>query len=146
MATNPNLLFAMQSIASKASVSTLSTATTTLATPLAPHRVALARTKDPRHGCINGIKISTCKMCAGHVSRTKLACTGCKGNGFSGARCSACAIGAVIALRAMIKEVAAAARAEEEKKAEVPDKEETREEEALEVKDTAETKDENAEN
>ena len=51
----------------------------------------------------------------------------------------------MIALRAMIKEAAAAARAEEDKKAEVPVKEDSREEEALEVKDTTETKDENDE-
>lgn len=45
----------------------------------------------------------------------------------------------------MIKEAAAAARAEGEKKAEVPDKDEPRAEQALEVKNTAETKDENDE-
>lgn len=70
MATNPNLIFAMQSIASTIPVSKPPTAHTTIATSLGPHGLALTRTKDPRHGCINGIKISTCKMCAGHVSRT----------------------------------------------------------------------------
>jgi len=44
----------------------------------------------------------------------------------------------------MIKEAAAAARTEEGKKVQVPDKEETREEEAL-GGNTAETKDENVE-
>ncbi|CAD0094020.1 unnamed protein product, partial [Aureobasidium vineae] len=62
--------------------------------------------KNPRHGCINGIKISTCKMCAGHVLRSKAACTACKGTGFTGARCTPCAIGAIFALRTLIKEVA----------------------------------------
>ncbi|CAD0112412.1 unnamed protein product, partial [Aureobasidium uvarum] len=108
MTTNPNLLYALESIT--ANPLPTSSTTTTVATPLGPHR-ALAQAKDPRHGCINGIKISTCKICAGHVLRrqtnSKAACTACKGTGFSGARCTACAIGAVFALRTLIKEVAA---------------------------------------
>lgn len=66
MTTNPNLLFALENI-SKTPVQT-SSIPTTVATPLGPHRT-LARAKDLRHGCINGVKISTCKKCAGHVLR-----------------------------------------------------------------------------
>lgn len=66
MTTNPNLLFALESIT--ATSVQASSIPTTVATPLGPHRT-LARAEDPRHGCINGIKISTCKTCAGHVLR-----------------------------------------------------------------------------
>ncbi|KAH0352016.1 hypothetical protein KCU81_g1970, partial [Aureobasidium melanogenum] len=114
MTTNPNLLFALERI-SKAPVQA-SSLPTTIATPLGPHRT-LARPKDPRHGCINGIKISTCKMCAGHVLRGKVPCTGCKGTGFVGAKCTACAIGAMLAQRVLIKEAAADVLAGNDKRA-----------------------------
>jgi hypothetical protein len=67
MTTNPNLVFALSSLTTTPSAATLPT---TIATPLGPHRTLARAAKDPRHGCINGIKISTCKMCAGHVFRT----------------------------------------------------------------------------
>jgi hypothetical protein len=138
MATNPNLLFALESIAT--TTPNISTTTTTIATPLGLHRI-LAPAKDPRHGCINGIKISTCEMCASRGKCDgKATCTGCKGTGFSGARCNACAIGAMVALRVLIKEVAAEARAENDKVAKAPDEEASTEEEAFEAKDTAETR------
>ncbi|KAG9570184.1 hypothetical protein KCU77_g14547, partial [Aureobasidium melanogenum] len=114
MTTNPNLLLALESI-SKTPVQA-SSIPTTIATPLGPHRT-LARAKDPRHGCINGIKISTCKICAGHVLRGKVPCTGCKGTGFVGAKCTPCAIGAVLAQRVLIKEVAADSLAGDDKRA-----------------------------
>ncbi|KAI4732534.1 hypothetical protein E4T50_16896 [Aureobasidium sp. EXF-12298] len=114
MTTNPNLLFALESI-SKTPVQASSTPTT-IATPLGPHRT-LAHAKDPRHGCINGVRISTCKICAGHVLRGKVPCTGCKGTGFVGARCSPCAIGAVLAQRVLIKEAAADVLAGDDKRA-----------------------------
>jgi hypothetical protein len=144
MATNPNLLFALESIAT--TTPNISTTTTTIATPLGPQRF-LVPAKDPRHGCINGIKISTCKMCAGRGKCDgKATCTGCKGTGFSEARCNACAIGAMVALRVLIKEVAAEVRAENDKTAKVPDKEASSEEEASEAKETAETKTTEVEN
>ncbi|KAH0374037.1 hypothetical protein KCU65_g161, partial [Aureobasidium melanogenum] len=114
MTTNPNLLFALESI-SKTLIQA-SSLPTTIATPLGPHRT-LARPKDPRHGCINGVRISTCKICAGHVLRGKMPCTGCKGTGFVGAKCSACAIGALLAQRVLIKEAAADVMAGDDKSA-----------------------------
>ncbi|KAI4718857.1 hypothetical protein E4T48_04907 [Aureobasidium sp. EXF-10727] len=141
MTTNPNLLFALESTATNP----LSTSiTTTVATPLGPHR-AREQAKDPRHGCINGIKISTCKMCAGHVLRSKAACTACKGTGFSGARCTACAVGAVFALRTLIKEVAADIRAEDNKKAKDLEKQALATRETSQKTETREAKDSKAE-
>ncbi|KAG9545797.1 hypothetical protein KCU71_g17698, partial [Aureobasidium melanogenum] len=113
MTTNPNLLFALESI-SKTPVQA-SSIPTTIATPLGPHR-NLARAKDPRHGCINGVKISTCKTCAGHVLRGKVPCTRCKGTGFVGAKCTPCAIGAILSQRVLIKEAAADVLAGDDKR------------------------------
>ncbi|KAI4847841.1 hypothetical protein E4T44_04285 [Aureobasidium sp. EXF-8845] len=141
MTTNPNLLFALSSIPTTTPLAI--PATTTIATPLGPHRTLARFAKDPRHGCINSIKISTCKTCAGHVSRTKKICTGCKGTGSAGARCSACAISAVLALRALIKEVATDVQAGDEKGPKAPDQKVSAKGEILATKDTAETKDEN---
>ncbi|KAI4724084.1 hypothetical protein E4T49_08199 [Aureobasidium sp. EXF-10728] len=141
MTTNPNLLFALESTTTNPLPTSI---TTTVATPLGPHR-ARAQAKDPRHGCINGVKISTCKMCAGHVLRSKAACTACKGTGFSGARCTACAVGAVFALRTLIKEVAADIRAEDKKKAEDPGKQALSTRETLQKAEMPEAKDARAE-
>ncbi|KAK6001333.1 hypothetical protein QM012_002664 [Aureobasidium pullulans] len=115
MTTNPNLLFALGGIASTPIYT--SAIPTTVATPLGLH-MTLARAKDPRHGCINGVKFSTCKMCAGHVLRGKVPCTRCTGTGFVGARCNACVVGALLAQKVLIKEIAADFRAEDDKRAE----------------------------
>ncbi|KAI4840255.1 hypothetical protein E4T44_07971 [Aureobasidium sp. EXF-8845] len=141
MTTNPNLVFALSSMTTATSLAI--PATTTIATPLGPHRTLARFAKDPRHGCINGIKISTCKRCAGYVSRTKFICTGCKGTGFAGARCSACAISAVLALRALVKQVATDVQAGNEKRPKAPDKNVLGEEGPSKEKQTAETKGEN---
>lgn len=64
-----------------------------------------------------------------HVSETmlttddsKVPCTGCKGTGFMGARCSDCATGAVLAQRVLIMEIATDARAADDERAKVPQK------------------------
>ncbi|KAG9826581.1 hypothetical protein KCU98_g5821, partial [Aureobasidium melanogenum] len=142
MTTNPNLLFALESI-TKSPVQA-SSIPTTIATPLGPHRT-LAHAKDPRHGCINGVKISTCKMCAGHVLRGKVPCTRCKGTGFVGAKCTPCAIGAVLAQRVLIKEVAAGVLAGDDKKAKNLQKQTSTTKEALNSKQASSGKDTQAE-
>jgi hypothetical protein len=48
-----------------------------------------------------------------------MTCTACKGTGFSGARCNACAFGAMVAIRVLIKEVATDVRDGEEKRVKV---------------------------
>ncbi|CAD0090292.1 unnamed protein product, partial [Aureobasidium mustum] len=113
MTTNPNLLFALENI-SKTPVQT-SSIPTTVATPLGPHRT-LARAK------ILAMAVSTASRsplrwaCAERID-SKVPCTGCKGTGFVGARCSACAIGAVLAQRVLVKEIAADVLVEDGKRA-----------------------------
>jgi hypothetical protein len=48
-----------------------------------------------------------------------MTCTACKDTGFSGARCNACAFGAMVAIRVLIKEVATDVRDGEEKRVKV---------------------------
>lgn len=68
-------------------------------------------------------------------------CTGCKGTGFVGARCSACAIGAVIAQRVLIKEIAASVLTEDDKRAKNPQKQTSTLKEAPKTKDASAGKD-----
>jgi hypothetical protein len=68
-----------------------------------------------------------------------MTCTACKGTGFSGARCNACAFGAMVAIRVLIKEVAADVRAGDEKKVKV---DALAKEEASEAKEMAEMEEE----
>jgi hypothetical protein len=77
------------------------------------------------------------------IMNSKKICTGCKGTGSAGARCSACAISAVLALRALIKEVATDVQAGDEKRPKAPDQKVSAKGEILATKNTAETKDEN---
>jgi hypothetical protein len=77
------------------------------------------------------------------TTNSKSICTACKGTGFVGARCSACTISAVFALRALIKEVATDVQAGDEKRPKAPDKKVSAKGEVLVAKDTAKTKDEN---
>jgi hypothetical protein len=76
------------------------------------------------------------------TTNSKSICTGCKGTRFVGARCSACAISAVLALRALIKEVAIDVQAGDEKRPKAPDKEVLRKEGTSKEKHMAEAKDE----
>jgi hypothetical protein len=77
------------------------------------------------------------------IMNSKKICTGCKGTGSAGVRCSACATSAVLALRALIKEVATDVQAGDEKRPKAPDQKVSAKGEILATKDTAETKDEN---
>ncbi|THY86055.1 hypothetical protein D6C93_08012 [Aureobasidium pullulans] len=103
MTTNPNLLFALQSIIDSSPPSpTLNTSS--------PPKTRTSR-KPPRlrdllHGCVNGTKITTCKVCIGRVLRDDKKCAGCKGTGFAMNKCGACHAGA-ITLAVLIEENAA---------------------------------------
>lgn len=50
-------------------------------------------------------------------SHSKVPCTGCKGTGFVGAKCTACAIGALLAQRVLVKEAAVDVMAGDDKRA-----------------------------
>ncbi|KAI5244677.1 hypothetical protein E4T43_03649 [Aureobasidium subglaciale] len=117
MTTNPNLIFALESITSASLPASTTTATTIESSSVTTAKPSVLRARDPRHGCINGTRISTCRLCAGHVLRSKIPCQGCKGTGFVGAKCGACAVGAAIALRSLMKETAAESLAQDESKA-----------------------------
>ncbi|KAI5210751.1 hypothetical protein E4T42_00731 [Aureobasidium subglaciale] len=117
MTTNPDLIFALESITSASLSASTTTVRTTEPSSVATAKPSVLRPRDPRHGCINGTRISTCRLCAGHVLRTKIPCQGCKGTGFVGAKCGACAVGAAVALRSLIKETAAESLAQDESRA-----------------------------
>jgi hypothetical protein len=68
-----------------------------------------------------------------------MTCTACKGTGFSGARCNACALGAMVAIKVLIKEVATDIRDGEEKRVKV---DALAKEEASEAKEMAEMEEE----
>ncbi|KAI5208133.1 hypothetical protein E4T39_01540 [Aureobasidium subglaciale] len=130
MTTNPNLIFALESITTLSLPASTTTATPSAASFVKTAKPSVLRPRDPRHGCINGTRISTCKLCAGHVLRSKVPCTGCRGAGFVGAKCGACAVGAAIALRDLMKEAAADVLVNDEARAKRVGKETTKPEQS----------------